>query len=48
LVYIKYKSSGKRVLLPRGMWIYKNDVLINEIKNVLGDENVVLIEKITF
>lgn len=41
-VYIFLEDEKKLVQAPRKMWIAKNDVLIEELKNKIGERNVVL------
>lgn len=36
------KNQGKAVMAPRTLWTELNDVMINELKYQLGDENVVV------
>lgn len=35
-------DSGKKLIAPEHMWVSLNDVMINELKRRLGDENVVV------
>lgn len=41
-VYIFFEDENKLVLSPRKLWISENDTLIKELKNKLGEKNVVL------
>lgn len=41
-VYIFLEDEKKLVQAPRKLWIAKNDVLIEELKNKIGERNVVL------
>lgn len=41
-VYIRFADSGKLVRAPRDWWIDPQQVLIEELRRVLGDENVAL------
>lgn len=41
-VYIFLEDEKKLVQAPRKMWIAKNDVLIEELKNKIGERNVAL------
>ena len=39
-VYVRFCDSGKMVRLPESCFVQPNEVLTNELKLVLGDENV--------
>ncbi len=41
-VYFYYNDTGKYTLLPKEKFVYLNTPLITELKNLLGDENVVM------
>lgn len=41
-VYLYFLDKNKYVVQPKESWIHINDVLIEELKNLLGEENVVL------
>jgi DNA polymerase-3 subunit alpha len=41
-VYIFVQNTGNLLLAPRTMWIDLNETLIRELKNQLGDENIVV------
>ena len=43
-VYIFLEDEKKLILAPRKLWISKNDVLIKELKNKIGDRNVAVKE----
>ena len=43
-VYFKFTDTGKRVLVPRKLWVMLNDPLIRELKRQLGDKNVCILE----
>lgn len=43
-VYIFLEDEKKLILAPRKLWISKNDVLIRELKNKIGDRNVAVKE----
>lgn len=43
-VYIFLEDEKKLILAPRKLWVSKNDVLIGELKNKLGDRNVAVKE----
>lgn len=43
-VYIFLEDEKKLILAPRKLWISKNDVLIRELKNKIGDKNVAVKE----
>ena len=40
-VYIKFADTGKWVVAPRNLWVTEHALLLQELKNILGDENVV-------
>lgn len=42
-VYVRFVDSGRMLRLPQSWWIQPNEVLTNELKAVLGDENVIVI-----
>jgi DNA polymerase-3 subunit alpha len=42
-VYVRFLDSGRMVRLPQNRWVQPNEVLTNELKAVLGDENVIVI-----
>lgn len=43
-VYIFFEDEKKLTLAPRKMWVAKNDVLLGELKNKLGEKNVAVRE----
>ncbi len=43
-VYIFLEDEKKLTLAPRKLWISKNDILVGELRNQLGDKNVVMKE----
>lgn len=43
-VYIFLEDEKKLILAPRKLWISKNEVLIRELKNKIGDRNVAVKE----
>lgn len=43
-VYIFLEDEKKLILAPRKLWVSKNDVLIRELKNKIGDRNVAVKE----
>ena len=43
-VYIFLEDEKRLILAPRKLWVSKNDVLIGELKNKIGDRNVVIKE----
>ena len=38
------EDEKRLILAPRKLWVSKNDVLIGELKNKIGDRNVVIKE----
>ena len=40
-VYIKFEDTGQWMAAPRNLWVVKHELLFNELKNLLGSENVV-------
>ena len=44
-VYIFLEDEKKLTLAPRKLWISKNDILVGELKNQLGDKNVAVKEE---
>ena len=43
-VYIRFTDTGKLVRAPRSLWIWPNAPLFGELRRVLGDENVALVD----
>ncbi len=43
-VYFKYEDSGKRVILPRSMYVTINEPLMKQLRKILGEENVVFLQ----
>jgi len=43
-VYFKFEDTGKRVVLPRSMFITNNEPLLLQLRKLLGDENVVYLQ----
>ena len=41
-VYIFLEDEKKLVIAPRKLWVSLNDVLIKELKNKIGDKNIVI------
>lgn len=41
-VYVYFEDEKSLKLSPKKMWVKINDVLINELKNCIGDKNVVI------
>ncbi len=39
-VYIKYRDTGKRVLVPKGQFVAVNSPMLSELSRILGEENV--------
>ncbi len=42
-VYVTFADTGKRMVAPRALWIDLNDVLVKELRSILGEENVVVV-----
>ena len=40
-VYIKFADTGKWVAAPRSLWVVEHPLLLQELKNILGNSNVV-------
>ena len=43
-VYIFFNDIKKLCIAPQKLWVDVNNTMIKELKNILGDENVVFIE----
>lgn len=43
-VYIKYRDTGKRFLLPMNMWVDLNDLLLGEFRRIASDDNVAVLK----
>ena len=43
-VYIRFTDSGKLVKAPKEWWVTPTQWLVQELKRVLGDENVAVVE----
>lgn len=43
-VYIRFADSGKLVRAPRSLWIDPQPILLAELRRLLGEDNVVLIQ----
>ncbi len=43
-VYFYYKDSGKYVRTPNSYWVSKNDVMLRELRRILGQNAVAVIE----
>lgn len=41
-VYFFFSDDKKLVLAPKNLWVDLNDVMVTELKNQIGDENVVI------
>lgn len=41
-VFVYFESERKLMKAPKNMWIDVNDVLLRELRRVLGEQNVVL------
>lgn len=42
-VYIRFADTGKLVRAPRSLWIWPNEPLLGELRRVLGEENVAVV-----
>lgn len=42
-VYIRFMDTGKLVKAPQSMWVWPHEVLLEELKRILGEENVALV-----
>lgn len=42
-VYIKYRDTGKRVLVPKTKFVALNDPMVRELQHILGKDNVFVI-----
>lgn len=43
-VYIRFLDTGKLVKAPQSMWVWPHTVLLKELKNILGEENVAVVK----
>ena len=43
-VYYKCADTGKRLVAPRGQWVSLNQPMVQELKRLLGDKNVLVLE----
>ena len=43
-VYIRFTDSGKLVKAPKEWWVTPTQWLVQELKRVLGEENVAVVE----
>lgn len=43
-LYIRFSDTGRLVRAPRSLWVAPNEVLLEELKRVLGGENVALVK----
>jgi DNA polymerase-3 subunit alpha len=41
-LYVYLKDAGKLTVAPEKLWVSVNDILVGELKNILGVENVVV------
>nr|WP_320408662.1 DNA polymerase III subunit alpha [Candidatus Soleaferrea massiliensis] len=39
-VYALFTDSNKLVMLPKKLWIDVNDIMLNELRGILGEENI--------
>jgi DNA polymerase-3 subunit alpha len=44
-VYIYCENDKKSYLAPEKMWVENSDEIIIKLKNILGEENVKIVEK---
>ena len=44
-VYVFFQDTQKVSLAPRSLWIFVNDVLLRQLAELLGEENVRLVER---
>ncbi len=42
-VYVKYRETGKRVLVPESRFVVLNQPMLQELKRILGDENLFVV-----
>ncbi len=43
-LYLRYTDTGKLVRAPHALWVDVNDVLLRELRSILGQENVALVD----
>ncbi|MDK2799729.1 MAG: polymerase subunit alpha [Clostridiales bacterium] len=43
-VYVYFEDTNKLTIASRDMWISLNDVVINELKNIVGDECIKIVD----
>ena len=43
-LYIRFADTGRLVRAPQSLWVWPNDVLLDELRRVLGAENVAVVE----
>ncbi len=43
-LYLRYADSGKLVRAPHALWVNVNDVMIGELRAILGKENVAVVD----
>ena len=41
-LYVYLKGAGKLTVAPKKLWVSINDILVGELKNILGGENVAI------
>ena len=41
-LYVYFRQSGKWTVAPKNKWVSPNEVLTRELRNILGEENVVI------
>ncbi|HPU58534.1 MAG TPA: hypothetical protein PLG48_03350, partial [Candidatus Avimonas sp.] len=43
-VYIRFQDTGKLLRVPQNMFVEPNEVMLEELRRILGKDNVVYIE----
>ncbi len=43
-VYVFFQDTQKVSLAPRSLWVFVNDVLLRQLMELLGENNVKLVE----
>ena len=41
-VYVYFEDMGKLTAAPKSLWVTPSDILIHQLKKLLGEENAVL------
>ena len=42
-VYVYFSNVKKLFVCPKAMWVDANITMMNELKNILGEDNVILV-----